>query len=61
MESGQLKGDVQAPSVSIVDGASVNGSVTMTGSDRSLHHRRSTDKRPGSQMETGRALVTGSR
>lgn len=45
METGHLTGDVQAPSVSIVEGANVNGIVTMDGSRTAARSRRISDRR----------------
>jgi cytoskeletal protein CcmA (bactofilin family) len=55
METGQLTGDVRSPSVSIVEGASFNGSVLMeAGSGPARSHRQS-DGRPAASAESARA------
>ena len=53
-ESGRLKGDVRAPSVSIVDGANVNGSVTMSSTGRPARSHRQSDGRPSGPNESVR-------
>ncbi len=60
-ETGHLNGDVWAPSVSIVDGASVNGSVTMDSSGSSSRSRRQSDRRPTGSTEPARGNGTGNR
>ncbi len=55
MESGHLKGDVRAPSVSIVDGASVSGSVTMNATGKPARSRRQSDGRPAGPTEPARS------
>jgi len=54
-ESGHLKGDVRAPSVSIVDGASVNGSVTMNATGKPARSHRQSDGRPAGPTEVARS------
>jgi cytoskeletal protein CcmA (bactofilin family) len=61
METGQLTGDVEAPSVSVVEGASVNGIVTMDGSKRAGRIRRSSGGRPTVPAEPVRGNGTGNR
>jgi cytoskeletal protein CcmA (bactofilin family) len=61
MESGHLKGDVHAPSVSIVEGASVNGSVRMSSSPNPGRSRGSPDKRSAAPGEPARINGTGTR
>ena len=51
MDTGNLKGDVRAPSVSIVDGASVNGSVTMKATGKPARSHRQSDGRPAGPTE----------
>ena len=51
MDTGHLKGDVRAPSVSIVDGASVNGSVTMNAKGKPARSHRQSDGRPAGPTE----------
>ncbi len=50
-DTGHLKGDVRAPSVSIVDGASVNGSVTMNAKGKAARSHRQSDGRPAGPAE----------
>jgi cytoskeletal protein CcmA (bactofilin family) len=61
MESGRLKGDVQAPSVSIVDGANVNGSVTMDGSGKRPNARRQPDRHSANPAEPARSIGANGR
>ncbi|MEJ1960057.1 MAG: polymer-forming cytoskeletal protein [Gammaproteobacteria bacterium] len=58
-ETGTLKGDVCAPSVSIVDGASVNGSVTMNSTGKPARSHRQSDGRPAGPAEPARVNGTG--
>jgi cytoskeletal protein CcmA (bactofilin family) len=53
-ESGHLTGDVCAPSVSIVDGAFVNGSVTMHTTGKPARSHRQSDGRPSGSTEAPR-------
>lgn len=53
-ESGHLEGDVSAPSVSIVDGARVNGSVTMQATGKPARSHRQSDGRPAGPTEAPR-------
>jgi cytoskeletal protein CcmA (bactofilin family) len=46
MVTGHLDGDVRAPSVSIVDGAKINGSVTMNPTGKPARSHRQSDGRP---------------
>lgn len=57
METGRLNGDVQAPSVSIVEGAYVNGIVTMDGSRTAARSRRISDKRSTGTAEPAQGNV----
>jgi cytoskeletal protein CcmA (bactofilin family) len=54
MDSGHLKGDVRAPSVSIVDGASVNGSVSMNATGKPARSHRQSDGRPAGPNDPAR-------
>lgn len=53
-DSGHLKGDVCSPSVSIVDGARVNGSVSMNPTGKPARSHRQTDGRPAGPAEPAR-------
>ena len=55
METGHLKGDVRAPSVSIVDGASVNGSVAMNSTGKPARSHRQSDGRPAGPPDAARS------
>ncbi len=61
METGHLKGDVHAPSVSIVEGANVNGSVTMDGAGKPARSHRQSDGRPAGSAESARSNGTTGR
>ena len=58
-ESGHLKGDVRAPSVSIVDGARINGSVTMNATGKPARSHRQSDGRPAGATEAPRTNGKG--
>ena len=53
-DTGRLTGDVRAPSVSIVDGASVNGRVKMSATGKPARSHRQSDGRPAGPTEAER-------
>jgi cytoskeletal protein CcmA (bactofilin family) len=54
-ETGHLEGDVRSPSVSIVEGATFNGSVVMDAGDAPARSRRQSDGRPAGAATGTRA------